>query len=213
MSSETSSASQNEPSKELREQLIVSEYNQCRNALVKNIELMDRSETFFLSAAAAAFAYFFPNHENQTFAVIFKVLPLLILLAGLQRFFVLDKAVGYYNDYLVSIEDRYKNLINLTNYFRGRNNKRLFWIRLVPYCAAISIYSGYCCFFLKNNFILLFLSVSAFLLSTLLLIVCIVSLICIECGCRKPCGCGHVCSTAPRESKCVFLFGEFNPRP
>ncbi len=209
MSSETSNASQNEPSKELQEQLIVAEYNQCRNALIKNIELMDRSETFFLSAAAAVFAYSSSVHKNLTFGVTFKVLPLLILLAGLLRFFVLDKAVGYYNDYLAVIENKYKmkinnkckNILDLTNFFRRKNKKRLYWYRLIPYYAAISLYSIYLSYFLHKYFILLSVSASIFLVSMILLVNSIFRLICIESEARSACGCGH--ASAPSVQKCL----------
>ena len=117
---------------ELQEQLIVAEYNQCRSALLKNIELMDRSEVFYLTAAGAAAAYYLakfritPGHSATFIETNVAFFPLYILVFGLLRFFALDNVVRIYNNYLKNIEEKHKNYLDFTGFFREKIKKFYF---------------------------------------------------------------------------------------
>lgn len=78
---------------DLSNQLIVTEYEQCRAALLKNIELMDKSEVFYLSGSVIVAAYsaasnshinYMTRQYSQEFMVL--MLPIFILILGIIRF-------------------------------------------------------------------------------------------------------------------------------
>lgn len=133
-------------STQLREQLIVAEYNQCRDVLVKNIELMDKSEAFFFGSAGLSVAYFLANcnaNKHNTTVDPTKILvgffPLFILLFGLLRFFALDNTISIYNNYLETIEIKHQKELKLTRFFRKKikrfyiitDSLHIFWRLLV----------------------------------------------------------------------------------
>lgn len=225
MCSESSKGPQErEESKELREQLIVAEYNQCRSALLKNIELMDRSEVFYLTAAAAATAYFLTNDKiasGKTIPIIellVGLFPLYILLFGLFRFLALDRTVKIYNDYLQKIEDKHKNSIGLTTFFRKKNQKILFYYRLIPFLTTLTFY----CFLLKRKFcstnikhIIALLLIVFIFLWAYAMISLFYKLVKQEIPakkCKDESTCIFVMGQLPdHDSICVFLFGELHP--
>lgn len=166
---------------DLSNQLIVAEYEQCRAALLKNIELMDKSEVFYLSGSVIVAAYsaasnshinYMTRQYSQEFMVL--MLPIFILILGIIRFFVLDKTVYIYNQYLEAIESKNKYL-NLTAFFRRHNNNRLYFGRLLPFVTGFFGYSVYLATLNIPNFYSIFttLSVISFIAILYMLVIMI----------------------------------------
>lgn len=126
--------------------LVVAEYNACRQMIVKNIEIMEKLETFSVGASAAAAAFSIalikadisdvsrsclgtyatnaifnttPIHAPSLSAFVLgsAILPIIIVLFGFTRFWALDKTIGTYNRYIIGIERRHPD-INLTSHYR-----------------------------------------------------------------------------------------------
>jgi hypothetical protein len=143
---------------DLSNQLIVAEYEQCRAALLKNVELMDRSENFYLGGAAAAAVLVFNSTTNANYPclqhpadILLVCAPLIILIIGLLRFVVLDRTVKIYNNYIEQIEDKNHKIIKFTKTFRHHNKNLLYYGRITPFLLLIVLYMSYVKSYIFNN--------------------------------------------------------------
>ena len=150
--------------------ILKEEYVACRDLILKNIELLEKTEIVIIIAAATSAAFSITFYTNGVQSKIFRMhqslysvtylmafLPIVITYFGVLRFMITDRAIGIYNDYIEQIEAVYSfnvgniRLINLTNFFRERNRRlpiRLFHHLL--WVVATLLSGGFSWWFLET---------------------------------------------------------------
>lgn len=106
----------------IKEQLLIEEYKSCRDLIAKNIDIMEKTEVYAVGAGAAVFAF---SASSPVWVVAFgsALIPLVIAGLGYLRFVGLDDTINKINDYLVTLEKKYKT-INWTTFYRKANQKK-----------------------------------------------------------------------------------------
>lgn len=111
--------------KNIDEQLIISEYNSCRSAILKNIEIMEKFELVTAAAVIGMSAFLF-SHDKSSIPNISFFLPLIISIFGYLKYLSIDSVIGFYNNFLIETEKYFPNIINLTTNFRDCKHDRIF---------------------------------------------------------------------------------------
>lgn len=132
----------NHVSVELNKDLIIAEYSACRDILSKNIDIMEKFEIYSVGAIAASMVFllnlcfedinFIEQLKNHPDIRRIFLIPFVISLFGLMKFYSLDSVIGVYNDYLEKLECTY-GVLGLTTHFRKWNKSSPISLRVIHY--------------------------------------------------------------------------------
>lgn len=125
--------------------LLVEEYKSCRELILKNIDIMEKTEVYATGACAAIFVFSLQSSDHIV-SVITAWLPVFITMLGFLRFYGLDDVIDKINGHLVELETRNPPL-NWTKYYRAHNTSKVlkktrysFWFALFVTTLAGAIY-------------------------------------------------------------------------
>lgn len=128
-------------SETLEDKLLVEEYKACRDLIAKNIDIIETAEVYAVGAAGASAAFAIASASSLV-AWCCSFLPAIITLLGWRRWQGIDVTIGKLNDYLITVEKRFRSL-GWTSYYRDNNEKRelkhsreSFWRILAGFSAA-----------------------------------------------------------------------------
>jgi hypothetical protein len=103
--------------------LQIEEYEFCRQLIIENISVIEKTEIYAVGAVAATIA-FSASQSNPLLAFLSSLLPLIISIIGFTRFFGMDKTIGRINSYLITLEEKQPN-IKWTEYYRHSKPRAL----------------------------------------------------------------------------------------
>lgn len=129
-----------------KESLIIEEYKSCRDAIIKNIEIMEKFEIYCVSAIAISLSFSISISisilkNNHNLYDISTITPFAISVFGLIKYMSLDNAIGIYNKYLRSTEDQIST-IDLSTFFKKNNDNNFINLRFVHYVFWLFLIVG-----------------------------------------------------------------------
>jgi hypothetical protein len=129
----------------VNDQLLVEEYKSCRDLIIKNIDIIEKTEVYAVGASAAIFVFSL-SATARTVGVLSAWLPLVIAILGFMRFLGLDDTIDKINNHLVNLEKKHKS-INWTTFYREHNKKKFLkktrysiWFLLMIVSTGFGVY-------------------------------------------------------------------------
>ena len=125
--------------------LLIEEYKSCRELILKNIDIMEKTEVYATGACAAIFVFSLQS-SDRIVSVVTAWLPIIITILGILRFYGLDDVIDKINGHLIELERAHPPL-NWTTYYRANNSSKAlkktrygFWAALLAATLIGAVY-------------------------------------------------------------------------
>jgi hypothetical protein len=134
----------------IEEQLLVEEYKSCRELILKNIDIIEKTAIYAIGACAAIGVYSLQASDRVVADITILLAPIVAILGWL-HFAAMDEIISKINGHLMETEEKHPAL-NWTHYYRANNRpkklknlRHAFWLTLLAASIIGAAYVNFRC--------------------------------------------------------------------